>query len=220
MHPYIALVPGHGARVRDGRPTHDPGASCIGRDSEGRPETYIEDDRVRTLAPRLASRLIAAGLGCGIYDAAGPSPASDPGRSYRHRCLSGVAAANAQGFTSCLVLHLHLNAGGGNYAAAIHHPGEASTPRWAAAIETALAAVPGIKRRREQSTVAAFPRADGLVQAAWAAGRSHPSVRVHAIVLEPAFLDQPDHWRHLSDGGLDVLADAITAGLVAGLELR
>ena len=216
MHPYIALVPGHGARVRDGRAVHDPGASALVRDSEGRAETLIEEDRVRMLAPRLAARLAAAGFACGIHDAAGPSPGTDPGRSYRQRCAAGARAATAKGCGSMLVMHLHINAGGGRYCAAIHHPGEPSTPLWAAAIETQLATLPGVVRRREQSTVASFPRADGLIKAAWGAGS--PSLRVHAIVLEPLFIDTPDHWRHLSDGGLDLVADRIAAGLVAGME--
>jgi hypothetical protein len=38
---------------------------------------------------------------------------------------------------------------------------------------------------------------------------------VHAIVLEAAFLDQPAHWPLLSDGGLDLIADAVLSGLRA-----
>ena len=38
---------------------------------------------------------------------------------------------------------------------------------------------------------------------------------VHAMVLEAAFLDQPAHWPLLSDGGLDLIADAVLSGLRA-----
>jgi hypothetical protein len=34
-------------------------------------------------------------------------------------------------------------------------------------------------------------------------------------VLEAAFLDQPAHWPLLSDGGLDLIADAVLSGLRA-----
>jgi hypothetical protein len=217
MRPFVALIPGHGARVtKEGRAVHDPGASCIGRDSEGRAETYIEEDRVRTLAPRLAARLVAAGVAAAIFDAAAPSPDADPGRSYRVRCRRAVAEAKARGFGSVLALHLHFNAGRGTYTAAIYHPGERHTGLWAMAIESHLSTLSGITRRHGPSIVADFPRADGLIRAAWAAGEGSP-VAVHAIVLEAAFIDQPAHWPHLSDGGLDLLADAITAGLLAGL---
>ena len=217
MHTYIALVPGHGARVSpDGRRAyHDPGAQAVARDADGRSETLIEEDRVRVLADRLHRRLVLAGVACGTHDAAGPSPADDPARSYRRRCLDGVRAGMASGADRVLVVHVHLNAGGGRYPLAVHHPGEAGTPDWCGHIEAALAALPGLDRRRGASTVADFPRARGLIEAAWQAGKACAPKPVHAMVLEAAFLDQPAHWPLLSDGGLDLIADAVLSGLRA-----
>ena len=216
MRPFVALILGHGARCdRAGRPTHDPGAKTKALDTQGQPLTLIEEDRVRTLAPRLLARLAAEGIACGSYDAAIPSPDNDPLRSYTKRCAAAGREALRRGHHSALLLHLHFNAGGGRYVAAIHHPGEARTPGWAAALEASIATLPGVERRRGPSTVDDFPRASGLIQASWLAGSAQ--LAVHTIVMEPLFLDQPAHWRHLTDGGLDLLADSITAGLVAGL---
>jgi hypothetical protein len=141
MPTYIALVPGHGARVSpDGRRAyHDPGAQAVARDADGRSETLIEEDRVRVLADRLHRRLVLAGVPCGTHDAAGPSPADDPARSYRRRCLDGVRAGMASGASRILIVHVHFNAGGGRYPLAVHHPGEAGTPDWCGHIEAALA---------------------------------------------------------------------------------
>ena len=217
LHTYIALVPGHGARVSpDGhRAYHDPGARAVATDSEGRSETLIEEDRVRVLAMRLHRRLLLAGVPSGIHDAASPSPASDPARSYRRRCLDAVRAGAASGADRILVVHVHLNAGGGRYPLAIHHEGEPSTPGWCAAIEAALDALPGMERRKQPSTVVDFPRAAGLLQTAWKAGDACAPRPVHAMVLEAAFLDQPAHWPLLSDGGLDLIAEAVLSGLRA-----
>lgn len=217
LHTYIALVPGHGARVSpDGhRAYHDPGARAVARDAEGRTETLIEEDRVRVLAMRLRRRLLLAGVPSGIHDAASPSPDTDPARSYRRRCLDAVRAGVASGADRILVVHVHLNAGGGRYPLAIHHEGEPSTPGWCAAIEAALGALPGMERRKQPSTVVDFPRAAGLLQAAWKAGDACAPRPVHAMVLEAAFLDQPAHWPLLSDGGLDLIADAVLSGLRA-----
>ena len=217
LHTYIALVPGHGARVSpDGhRAYHDPGARAVARDSEGRAETLIEEDRVRVLAMRLRRRLLLAGVPSGIHDAASPSPDTDPARSYRRRCLDAVRAGMASGADRILVVHVHLNAGGGRYPLAIHHPGEAGTADWCRHIESALAALPGLERRKQPSTVVDFPRAAGLLQAAWKAGDACAPKPVHALVLEAAFLDQPAHWPLLSDGGLDLIADAVLTGLRA-----
>jgi hypothetical protein len=218
LHTYIALIPGHGARVSaDGhRAHHDPGARAVATDAEGRTETLIEEDRVRVLSRRLLSRLRLAGIPAGIHDAAAPSPDSDPARSYRRRCLDGVRAGMAAGADRVLVMHVHLNAGGGRYPLAVHHPGEDGTAAWCGHIEAALDALPGLDRRKGASTVVDFPRARGLIEAAWQAGKACAPKPVHAIVLEAAFLDTPAHWPLLTDGGLDLIADAVMAGLRAG----
>lgn len=215
---YIALIPGHGARVTpDGhRAYHDPGAKAAALDAEQRPWICIEEDRVRVLSDRLLRRLRAASVPCGVHDAASPSPDSDPARSYRRRCLDGVRAGMASGADRILVVHVHLNAGGGRYPLAVHHPGEAGTADWCEHIEASLAGLPGLDRRRGGSTVVDFPRTRGLIETAWQAGKACAPTPVHAIVLEAAFLDQPAHWPLLTDGGLSLIADAVMAGLQAG----
>ena len=216
---YVAIVPGHGSRP-DG---WDPGASAA-RDTLTGPERLDEAAIVRELAPLLVYHLQAMGVGCGIHDAPKPCPEGHPLRHYRARIAEGLRSAAGRGATVAVVLHLHMNAGGGRYGMTVSDPRSVGCARFGMAIDAELRRLAGIGAPTVTPTTATFPRAQGLIDAVWREGVHHPGMTCHALVCEPAFIDQPLHQPLLTTGatrgqgpavGLNAIAAAIARGLAA-----
>lgn len=210
MSTYVALIPGHGDRTKEGRDLYDPGATC------GELQEAII---VRQLAPIVVKHAQALGLHIGIHDAPAGAPGRHPLRGYTARCADGVRSAAARRCSRAIVVHLHLNSNKGepgSYCAAVHDAGEPGTPAMAAAIEAELRRLAGIGKPSKGSTWQALGStgSHNLIQAAWAAGRPFaPEVTTHAIVLEAAFVNQPEHHGLFSGNGLEALGAAIARGL-------
>ncbi len=197
---YIAFVPGHGARPSG----YDPGAV-----SGAVREAVV----VRDLAARA---MMALGryplLTGGIHDA-------HP--QYRDRVGQAVNVAKAMGLAKVVVCHLHCNAGGGQYTATITDARSPSCGAIADHVEAEMQrAAPGVlTRRKTRSTWQdGFPRAEGLIETAWTAGKGLPGGVVHALVVETAFVDTPPHAALLMDGAARArLAVGLVTGLARGL---
>lgn len=210
MSTYVAIVPGHGDRTKEGRDLYDPGATC---------GELQEAVIVRQLAPVIVRHAQALGLPIGIHDAPAGAPGRHPLRGYTARCAEGVRSAAARKCSRAVVVHLHLNSNKGepgSYCAAIHDAGEPGTPAMAAAVEAELRRLAGLGKPANGSTWQALGStgSHNLIQAAWAGGRPFaPGVTTHAIVLEAAFVNQPLHHGLFVGAGLEALGAAIARGL-------
>jgi N-acetylmuramoyl-L-alanine amidase len=197
---YIAFVPGHGQRPQG----YDPGAVS---------GTVREAVVVRDLAARAMMVLgrypLLAG---GVHDA-------HP--QYRDRVGQAISTARGLGLGKVVVVHLHCNAGQGQYTATITDARSPSCGAIADHVEAEMQrAAPGVlTRRKTRSTWQdGFPRAEGLIETAWVAGRGLPGGIVHALVVETAFVDTPPHAALLMDGAArGRLAVGLVTGLARGL---
>lgn len=218
MTPYVAIVPGHGARP-DG---WDPGA-CAVRQTDTGPERLDEAALVRQLAPLVLHHLMALGVSGGIHDAPTPCPEQHPAKHYRGRVAEALRSAAARKVERAVVLHLHLNAGGGRYGMTVTDPRSASCAAVGASIDAELRRLASIGAPSAAPTTDTFPRAQGLIDAVWREGSSHPTMTIHALVCEPAFIDQPLHQPLLATSaplnGAPVGLNAIGAAIARGLAL-
>lgn len=207
MKPFIVIVPGHGHRVRDLR--WDPGA-CSG--------VLQEAVQVRILARALAAALHTAGVPHVVGDPTGIQDGHEHAlRGYGARTRAGLDEAKRLGASCAIVLHLHLNAGAGKYGLVVTDarsptevlvasPFVATVQRWGGAALTQC----------KNETDHNYPRARSLHNAVWGEGRFFPSMSVSSLVLEPAFIDQPQHVGLCGDGGMFSLAHHL-AGCIAAL---
>ena len=228
MTAYVAIIPGHGDRYREGRDVHDPGAVAA-RESEHQliTERLEEAAIVRQIAPLLVHHLQALGVPCGIHDAPAPCPAGHPMRQYHRRVREGLRSAAARKATRCVVFHLHLNAGGGCYTLTITDGASPSCRAIADRVDAELRRLAGLGAPRQEATVANFPNANGLREVTWREGAAFaPAVTTHFMVCEAAFIDNKVHQGILSAGGmkptqpelgLNALAAAIARGLALSL---
>lgn len=217
MTTYVAIIPGHGSRPQG----WDPGAVGV-RDTDTGPERLEEAALVRQIAPLVVHHLQALGVPCGIHDAPSPCPDGHPAEQYRARVAEGLRSAAARKAARVVVLHLHLNAGGGRYAVTITDPRSPGCAAIASGIDTELRRLAGVGAPSAAPTTATFPRAAGLIETVWREGKTWPQLTAHALVCEPLFVDQPLHQGMLSAGGmkptgaplgLNALAAAIARGL-------
>lgn len=197
---YIALIPGHGARPQG----YDPGAVS----GDVREATIVRDIAVRAMMVMGRYPLLTGGV-------------HDAHPQYRDRVGQAVNVARAMGLSKVVVCHLHCNAGGGQYTATITDARSASCGLLAEHVEEAMqAAAPRVLtlRPRRSTFQDGFPRAEGLIETVWAAGKGLPAGVVHALVVETAFVDTPSHAALLMDGAARArLAQGLIAGLARGL---
>lgn len=195
----IAIIPGHGWRphpTQRGIVRWDPGA--------------VADDRTEAAIVRaVAARALAVRpAAISVHDAAGQS---GPGTLYRERHAAAVAALGSAGG---LVLHLHVNAGGGRYAACFHDPrskrGAAAARSMASAIEVAAKGRPSLAELTLCKVLACnrpdWDKVANLVEPGWSA-----PANVCSILVELGFIDQPDHDGLWALAGLDALAAVIVS---------
>ena len=219
MTAYVAIIPGHGSRPQG----WDPGAVGT-RTTDTGPERLEEAALVRQIAPLVVHHLQALGVACGIHDAPSPCPDGHPMEQYRARVAEGLRSGAARRADRVVVLHLHLNAGGGRYAVTITDPRSPGCAAIAAGVDSELRRLAGIGAPSAAPTTASFPRATGLIETVWREGKAWPQVDAHALVCEPAFVDQPLHQPILSAGGMKgsgapLGLNAIAAAIARGLAL-
>jgi N-acetylmuramoyl-L-alanine amidase len=197
---YIALVPGHGDRPQG----YDPGAVS----GQVREAVVVRDIAARAMMVLGRYPLLTGGV-------------HDAHPQYRDRVGQAVNVAKAMGINRVVVVHLHCNAGGGQYTATITDARSPSCGALADHVEAEMQrAAPGVlTRRKGRSTWQdGFPRAEGLIETAWAAGKGLPGGIVHALVVETAFVDTPSHAALLMDGAARArLAVGLVTGLARGL---
>jgi hypothetical protein len=159
----------------------------------------------------------------GIHDAPTPCPEQHPAKHYRGRVAEALRSAAARKVERAVVLHLHLNAGGGRYGMTVTDPRSASCAAVGASIDAELRRLASIGAPSAAPTTDTFPRAQGLIDAVWREGSSHPTMTIHALVCEPAFIDQPLHQPLLATSaplhGPPVGLNAIGAAIARGLAL-
>jgi len=200
---YIAFIPGHGQRPQG----YDPGAVS----GQVREAVVVRDLAARAMMVLGRYPLLAGGV-------------HDAHPQYRDRVGQAISTARGLGLSRVVVVHLHCNASGtgqGTYTATIT---DARSPTCGALAEHVEAemqrAAPGVlTRRKGRSTWQdGFPRAEGLIETAWAAGKGLPGGVVHALVVETAFVDTPSHAALLMDGSARArLAVGLVTGLARGL---
>jgi len=197
---YIALIPGHGARPSG----YDPGAV-----SGAVREAVVVRDLAARATMVLGRYPLLAG---GVHDA-------HP--QYRDRVGQAISTARGLGLSKVVVVHLHCNAGGGQYTATITDARSSSCGAIADRVEESMAyAAPGVltTRPRRSTWQDGFPRAEGLIETVWTAGKGLPGGVVHALVVETAFVDTPSHAALLMDGAArGRLAVGLVTGLARGL---
>lgn len=207
MSPFVVLVPGHGHRSDGLR--WDPGAS-IGDIQEAK--------MVRRLALALAGELLRLGASfCPPALTDAPSilitGKPHPLRHYSGRVEAGVREAKKAGAETVLVLHLHLNAGGGKYGLVVHDARAPTEKDIAAPLVAAIKKWGGAAMSEcKNADDAMFSRARGLHDATWS-GAKNSGLKVSSLVLEPAFIDQPLHNGLVSDAGMDTLAKHLAESL-------
>ena len=190
----VALIPGHGWRIRDdGRgPYWDPGAVGL----------VEEAAVVRAVAAR-AAQLAPAQVS--IHDALGRG---GPGLRYRERHAAALAAI---GGAPGVVVHLHANSAKvpGRYPLALHDPrssrGRGMAAAWAAAVDAGRRTWPSLRGLADcqvrPATRPDWDHAANLVEPTWSA-----PAWVSAIVVEVGFVNQPDHAGLWTAAGVEALA--------------
>ena len=203
MKPFIVIVPGHGHRP-DGL-QWAPGA-CFGARQEA--------NLVRVVARHLSAILVKEGRDHMVCDPLGLQNGHPHAlRSYSGRCAAGLTDAKRKGHTSAIVLHLHFNSSGGRYGLVISDARAPAERKAAGPLIEALRRWGGAALSEVQNEDdAKYPNARGLHDSTWK-GAAGLGLQVSSFVLEPAFVDQPQHAGLLSDGGLEQLARWIAAGL-------
>jgi N-acetylmuramoyl-L-alanine amidase len=200
---YLAFIPGHGQRPQG----YDPGAVS----GAVREAVVVRDIAARAMMALGRYPLLTGGI-------------HDAHPQYRDRVGQGVAAAKAAGLAKVVVCHLHCNASGtgqGTYTATITDARSPSCGALAEHVEEAMqAAAPRVLtlRPRRSTWQDGFPRAQGLIETVWTAGKALPGGVVHALVVETAFVDTPSHAALLMDGAARArLAVGLVTGLARGL---
>jgi N-acetylmuramoyl-L-alanine amidase len=188
---HIAIIPGHGHRQTSrGAYRWDPGAvSELGREAE--------------IVRAIAARALQLGRGrVTVHDSDQDGPWSYTWR--RNKAHAAIGSGPG------VVVHLHVNAGGGDYLLGMHDPrsstGAAYAARWCSAVGAAFDLSP-----RKCKTLAAkrptWANAANLVEPSYLA----TPAGVAAVLLEVGFIDNPAHARLLTGDAIERQAAAILA---------
>ena len=184
---HLAIIPGHG--MRGGR--FDPGAT-YGDEVEAQ-IVRRQAARLRALAPHSVT----------VHDLAEGSR-----RGYSRRRAAASMAIAASGGSGAIV-HLHCNAGRGDYAFAAHDPRSTLGRRYADAWADAAAAPLGLhgvgRVRSESADSDRWPNVWAVLRRSY----SETPAGVCAVLIECAFLDNPRHAQMWTDDGVDTLAQTI-----------
>lgn len=183
---HLAIIPGHG--TRGGR--YDPGATYGGE---------IEAQIVRRQAARLRS---LAPDSVTVHDLAEGSR-----RGYSRRRAAASMAIAAHGGSGAIV-HLHCNAGRGDYAFCAHDPRSSLGARYAKAWQAAAKPLEGLGVRRsrsESASSASWPNVWAVLRHSY----NETPAGVCAVLIECAFLDNPRHAPMWTDEGVDTLAQTL-----------
>lgn len=144
------------------------------------------------------------GLDSQVIDPLGAGLQAD----YPQRHRDAVTLAHGREWAAYLACH--LNAGGGDYGLIGHVPGSALGRALAEAIATELElAVPVISRCRVEALEGRWVRGLPTIQ-----GAASPKVTgLAGVLLEPLFLDAPEHQAFILQDGLTVVGQAIARGV-------
>ena len=188
---HIAIIPGHGHRMTSaGAYRYDPGAvSEIGREAE--------------IVRAIAQRALQLGRGrVTVHD-------SDRGGPWSYTWRRNQAHA-AIGSGPGVVVHLHVNAGGGSYLLGMHDPrsntGAAYAARWCSAVGQQFDIAPK-DVRCIAATRSTWNNAANLLEPSYLA----TPTGVAAVLLEVGFIDNPSHARLLTGDAIEKQAAAIVA---------
>ncbi len=174
-------------------------------DGDGRIATW---EREAELTPRyIQPGIVEAevwGLESKLIDPLGAGLQAD--YPQRHR----EAVSLAQGRPRAAYLACHLNAGGGDYALVGHVPRSTLGRALAEAIATELElSIPVISRCRVEALEGRWARGLPTIRGALAPGL--PGLA--GVLLEPLFLDAPEHQAYIHEGGLTAVGQAIARGV-------
>lgn len=214
----VALIPGHGARYdkKTGAPVWDPGACHVFGATKDQNELSVQEtDYVRWVAAWVASS--AKKMPVTIHDAPGRAVLRDadhPLRGYTNRSKAALKAALTHG-PNVLVLHLHFNAGGGDYGMAVADAGSPPCMQFAKHVSADLAdwGRPHLSDFRAVTHQGLPAGSKNLLDSTWTAGRLYPKAKVYALVLEFCFVDRDDHRPLLEEAGIARLGRALGASL-------
>ena len=184
---HIAVIPGHG--TRGGR--YDPGA------------TYGDEVEAQIVRRQAACLRALAPDSVTVHDLAEGSR-----RGYSARRAAASRAIAAHGGVGVLV-HLHCNAGRGDYSFCAHDPrsslGRRYADAWQAAPDGPLREL-GVRRvRSEVGDSSRWPNVWAVLRRSY----SETPAGVAAVLVECGFIDQPRHARLWTDEGVDAVARSI-----------
>ncbi len=185
----IAIIPGHGHRQDSrGRYRYDPGAvSDMGQ----------EASIVRAVAARVRQW---GGARVSVHD----SDADGPWTYTQRRQMAHEAIGRGPG----VVVHLHVNAGGGSYLLGMNDPrsstGATYAQRWCDAVAEGFD-LSAREARQIPATRSTWNNAANLIEPSY----SSTPAGVAAVLLEIGFIDNPDHARLLTGEAIDTHAAAI-----------
>jgi len=189
---HIAIIPGHGWRVKSGRVTYDPGAQYAGE----REAEIVR--RVAALCEQMAPERVT------VHDSEQSSSAGYTER--RH------AAQAAIGPGPGVLLHLHVNAGRGDYLMAMYDHRSALggdyAERWCKSADRILRPLfrKDVRERPQPSTPDDWTsRAYSLLRRSY----SETPAGVAAVLLEPGFIDSDSHDGLWTERGVELQARAI-----------
>lgn len=196
-------------RQHAGKPDRGPGAGRpedMGAVMHGAADARYEADITLAYITEAAALLRAAGAVVHVID-----PLTTPPRlSYvaRHERAKSVARANPD--RPVLYLACHMNAGGGDYALCQHDERSKAGRRAADAIGAALADRLPVSRVLIRPTSGDWSRGAPCI-----AGIYTGPANICAVLVEPLFLDRPEHVACLETDGVKRIAQAIAVGALA-----
>lgn len=190
-------------RQHYGKPGKNDQGAGFDLDGDGRIETQERETQLTPLYYRPAKeRLEAMGHKVVILDSGWYSD--------RHKRANQIALSNPG--ERVVYLACHVNAGGGDYAAAIYDARSAGGKRLAEAVTAQLAGLPGIRRVRAArgTPTNGWKRGYATVKGIYAG-----PANISGMCLEPYFIDRPEHRFLASVQGGKLIADKLVAALLA-----
>ena len=174
-------------------------------DQDGQVEAWErEADLTPVYGVACADLVRARGVECQIIDPAGAGRRAD--YSERHAQAREIASHRRGPIAYAA---MHLNAGGGSYGLVGYDPRSQSGRQLAEAIGAGLESIPVLSGVHVVALERQWSRGIGTIRGIY----SGPT-NICGVLLEPLFLDCPEHQAYIVDGGLAAVGQAIGRGVL------
>jgi len=170
--------------------------------------TIQADEREANLTPvygeACAALVRRSGASSLVLDPAATGPRMD--YSERHTWACGIAAGRGG---QVAYAAMHLNAGGGSYGMIGYDQRSRRGRRLADAIGAQLRTIPVLSRVHVVALAGQWAHGLGTIRGIY---RGPPNLC--GVLLEPLFIDHPEHQRYIAAGGLVLVGEAIARGVL------